>query len=103
MNFELRRMIRADHPSLPGHFPGAPIVPAVVILDEVLATLNEWRAGSRLIGIPVAKFLAPLQPEQSFTIALSAKNDAPREIAFRCRVEDRVLAEGRLEIDPGSE
>ncbi len=27
--------IPADHPSLPGHFPGRPIVPAVVILDEV--------------------------------------------------------------------
>jgi 3-hydroxyacyl-[acyl-carrier-protein] dehydratase len=102
MNFAVRRTIRADHPSLPGHFPGAPIVPAVVILDEVLAALNEWRADSRLIGIPTVKFLAPLQPEQPLTICLSSINSTQSEIDFRCRVEDRVIAEGRLQIFPGS-
>jgi 3-hydroxyacyl-[acyl-carrier-protein] dehydratase len=40
MNFEGRRTISADHPSLPGHFPGTPIVPGVVILDEILAALT---------------------------------------------------------------
>ena len=39
MTFEVRRMIGADHPSLPGHFPGAAIVPGVVILDEIVAAL----------------------------------------------------------------
>jgi len=39
MIFEVCRVIRADHPSLPGHFPGAPLVPGVVILDEVLEAL----------------------------------------------------------------
>jgi len=102
MNFEVRRKIPADHPSLAGHFPGAPIVPAVVILDEVLATLNEWRAGSRLIGIRVAKFLTPLKPEQPFTISLSGTDDAQNQIDFRCRIEERIVAEGRLEICPAS-
>ena len=44
MTFEAIRLIRANHPSLPGHFPGAPLVPGVVILDEVIAALAEWRA-----------------------------------------------------------
>src|SRR5437879_10590804 len=39
MSFEISRAIRADHPSLAGHFPGTPIVPGVVILDEVAAAL----------------------------------------------------------------
>ena len=34
---EFRLLIAADHPSLPGHFPGQPVVPGVVILDEVSA------------------------------------------------------------------
>ena len=39
MTLEVRRVISADHPSLPGHFPGMALVPGVVILDEVLAAL----------------------------------------------------------------
>ena len=103
MNFEIHRTISPDHPSLPGHFPGAPIVPAVVILDEVLAALGEWCADSRLIGIPAVKFVAPLRPAQPFTICLSATKDAESEVDFCCRVEDRVIAEGRLQICRGPE
>src|SRR5437868_5279247 len=64
MQFELCRTIPADHPSLPGHFPDAPIVPAVVILDEVIAALAEWRGQCQLTAIPTVKFLAPLKPDQ---------------------------------------
>lgn len=98
MTFEAIRLIRADHPSLPGHFPGAPLVPGVVILDEVLATLVEWRENSQLSSIRLVKFLAPLQPEQAFTISLSVKNERAAEVNFCCRVEDRVIVEGQLEV-----
>jgi 3-hydroxymyristoyl/3-hydroxydecanoyl-(acyl carrier protein) dehydratase len=87
---------------LAGHFPAAPIVPAVVILDEVMAVLNKWRAGSRLVSIPAVKFLAPLRPAQPFTICLSSMNDGESEIDFCCRVEDRTIVEGRLRICRGS-
>jgi 3-hydroxymyristoyl/3-hydroxydecanoyl-(acyl carrier protein) dehydratase len=98
MTFEAIRLIRADHPSLPGHFPGAPLVPGVVILDEVLAALAELRENSQLSGIRLVKFLAPLQPEQAFTISLSVKNEHAAEVNFCCRVEDRVIVEGQLEV-----
>jgi 3-hydroxyacyl-[acyl-carrier-protein] dehydratase len=98
MIFEVRCMIRADHPTLPGHFPGAPLVPGVVILDEVLAALIKWRENSQLTGIRTVKFLAPLRPEQPFTIFLSAENERAREVNFCCRADDRVIVEGRLEI-----
>jgi 3-hydroxyacyl-[acyl-carrier-protein] dehydratase len=102
MTFEAIRIIRANHPTLPGHFPDAPLVPGVVILDEVLAALIEWRQESQLTGIRVVKFLAPLQPEQAFTISLSAKNEHPGEVSFCCRAEDRVIVEGRLEVGWGA-
>ena len=98
MTFEAIRIIGANHPSLPGHFPGTPLVPGVVILDEVLAALIEWRQDSQLTGIRLVKFLAPLQPEQVFTISLSAKNEYAAEINFCCRAEDRIIVEGRLEV-----
>jgi 3-hydroxyacyl-[acyl-carrier-protein] dehydratase len=102
MNFEGRRTISADHPSLPGHFPGTPIVPGGVILDEILAALTEWRRGSRVTAIHAVKFLAPLKPQQPFTICLSAGQDAEDEVDFSCRVDDRVIVEGRLQVCYGT-
>jgi 3-hydroxyacyl-[acyl-carrier-protein] dehydratase len=98
MTFEARRAIRADHPSLPGHFPGAPLVPGVVILDEVLGALLDWRKDCLLTAIRTVKFLVPLKPEQTFTICFSASDDDGGEVNFSCRVEDRVIVEGRLEV-----
>ena len=31
--------VAPTHPSLPGHFPGQPVVPGVVILDAVQAAI----------------------------------------------------------------
>jgi 3-hydroxyacyl-[acyl-carrier-protein] dehydratase len=98
MTFEVRRAISADHPSLPGHFPGMPLVPGVVILDEVLAALLEWLKDGQLTGIRTVKFLVPLKPEQNFTIRYSASDVGGSEVNFSCRVEDRVIVEGRLEV-----
>ncbi|HEU0210480.1 MAG TPA: hypothetical protein VFQ78_16070 [Candidatus Udaeobacter sp.] len=103
MIFEVRRLIRADHPTLPGHFPGAPIVPGVIVLDEVLEALIEWRADFQLTGIRTVKFLAPLKPEQPFTICLSADDEQAGEVNFWCRVEDNLIVEGRLEVGWGAQ
>jgi 3-hydroxymyristoyl/3-hydroxydecanoyl-(acyl carrier protein) dehydratase len=102
MTFEAIRLIGADHPSLPGHFPGGPLVPGVVILDEVIAALAEWRENSQLSGIRLVKFLAPLQPEQAFTISFSLRNEQAAEVNFCCRAEDRVIVEGQLEVAWGA-
>ncbi len=98
MTFEVRRAITADHPSLPGHFPDVPLVPGVLILDEVRAALHDWQKDYELTAIRTVKFLQPLKPEQPFTICLSANNDDPSEVNFCCRVEGRVIAEGQLEV-----
>jgi 3-hydroxyacyl-[acyl-carrier-protein] dehydratase len=103
MTVEVCCLIPADHPSLSGHFPGAPLVPGVLILDEVLAALDEWQAHSRLSGIRSVKFLAPLKPEEPFTISLSATSERMSEVSFCCRSNDRVLVEGRLAIIWGAE
>ena len=98
MTFEAIRTIAANHPSLPGHFPDAPLVPGVVILDEVVAALIEWRQGTQLTGIRMVKFLAPLQPDQAFTISLIAKDEPDAQVNFCCRAADHVIVEGQLEV-----
>ena len=101
MTFEVRRAISADHPSLPGHFPDAPLVPGVVILDEVLGALLEWREDCQLTGIRTVKFLVPLKPEQTFSICLSTRTEGAGDVNFSCRIEDRVIVEGQLEVRYG--
>ena len=98
MTFEVTRAIRADHPSLPGHFPDTPLVPGVVILDEIIAALLEWQKNCRLDAIRTVKFLLPLKPEQPFRICLSTDDSGAREVNFCCRSEDRIIVEGRLEV-----
>jgi len=98
MTLEVRRAITADHPSLPGHFPDAPLVPGVLILDEVLAALRDWRKDCQLTAIRTVKFLQPLKPEQPFTICLSTSNDDATRVNFCCRIEGHAMAEGQLEV-----
>ena len=97
-DFEVCRNIPAEHPSLPGHFPGAPIVPGVVILDEVAEALAQWRDNTQLVAIKTVKFLAPLKPEQPFMIRLSALEKQEDEVDFCCQAADRVIVQGRLMV-----
>jgi acyl-coenzyme A synthetase/AMP-(fatty) acid ligase len=61
LEFNLR--IPPDHPALPGHFPGNPIVPGVLLLDTVIANL-ERATGSRAVRLQQVKFLAVLRPDE---------------------------------------
>lgn len=61
--------IASDHPALAGHFPGMPVVPGVVLLDEALyaiglaigADLSACRIGS-------VKFQSPVLPGQTVDV-----------------------------------
>ncbi len=98
MPAETRSMIPADHPALAGHFPGHPVVPGVVILDRVIQALMDWKPDERLTGIPTAKFLTPLYPQQGFTIRFIEAG--PGRIRFECRRDDdgQPLVQGQLAL-----
>jgi 3-hydroxyacyl-[acyl-carrier-protein] dehydratase len=86
--------IPAHHPALQGHFPGQPVVPGVVLLDHVIRLLQEYRLGARVGTLPIAKFLQPLLPEQSFLISLEFGSST--QARFTCRAGSNVLASGSL-------
>ena len=97
-------MVPANHPSLPGHFPGQPIVPAVVLLDAVLATIRAHRA-CVLQSIPVAKFLQPVLPDEriELRIQIFAMERAQSRASFKGFSADRVVFEGSFIVStPGS-
>jgi 3-hydroxyacyl-[acyl-carrier-protein] dehydratase len=88
--------IPKDHPALPGHFPGAPVVPAVVMLDYLVrAAEREWGRALPLMGMPQVKFVSPLLPEQRALCALQM--EGPRLI-FSIEHSGRVIARGAFAL-----
>ncbi|MFW5969492.1 MAG: hypothetical protein ACOCP9_02535 [Halofilum sp. (in: g-proteobacteria)] len=89
-------VIGPDHPALPGHFPGQPVVPAAVILSRVIAAAREASPDMRVTGIRKAKFLQRLAPGEPFRIDLDTP--AGDSLTFVCRTADAVVVQGRLTL-----
>ncbi len=85
--------IADDHPSLPGHFPGRPVVPGVVLLDAAFALILAQRPGRLVAGVPSVKFTRPVQPGQKVLVSCDAGGD---RVAFACTVEGQPALHGSV-------
>ena len=97
MRYERAISISRDHPSLAGHFPGRPIVPGVVLLQEVVDTLRRSvPAATAVTGLPAVKFSSPLKPDELVTIEVDQETTGLA--TFCCRVDRRTIASGVIEF-----
>jgi 3-hydroxyacyl-[acyl-carrier-protein] dehydratase len=85
--------IPSTHPSLPGHFPGRPIVPGVVVLEHVLDAIEATHGPLGTLRLPQVKFMQPLLPDQSAEVFISG--EAPHW-RFRVLRGDVLLASGEV-------
>ncbi|WP_211165953.1 hypothetical protein [Azoarcus sp. TTM-91] len=100
MSEQVALHIAADHPAFAGHFPGRPIVPGVVLLDEAARTLEAalglggscWTLGS-------AKFLAPVHPGTPLSLRWQPPS-ASGAIAFTVEHAGTAVASGTLTPRP---
>ena len=96
MQMQMQMRVPADHPCLSGHFPGQPIVPGVVILDEVIAAIaDQLGAAPAALQLIQIKFLRSLRPEQTATLSLLG--DAPTW-TFAVHHGEALLANGRVRL-----
>jgi 3-hydroxyacyl-[acyl-carrier-protein] dehydratase len=87
--------VPADHPAFAGHFPGAPILPGVVLLDVALQMIamtcgiapHGWEISS-------VKFLSPALPGDELVILHSLSTDSP--IRFDIMSGMRKIASGSI-------
>ena len=85
--------IATDHPCLPGHFPGRPLVPGVLVLDRVLAALEAAHGPLGPVRLPQVKFVQPLLPGEQARVELDGS--APRW-RFRVLRGEALLASGEV-------
>jgi 3-hydroxyacyl-[acyl-carrier-protein] dehydratase len=88
--------IAGSHPALPGHFPGMPVVPGVIVLDRLMQAA-ETRLGRPLdlAGIPQVKFLAPLLPGEEARGIFEL--DGTR-LRFRVERDGQLIAQGAFAL-----
>ena len=92
---EFTWQVPADHPAFAGHFPGHPIVPGVVLLDEALrCTESLLAAPAAAWQIAQAKFLSPVGPGETLRIRIER---SPRgNYNFSIQAGERAVASGSL-------
>jgi 3-hydroxymyristoyl/3-hydroxydecanoyl-(acyl carrier protein) dehydratase len=93
MQTEWALTISEDHPSLAGHFPGHPVVPAVVMLGEIMHVIRQATGRPiEFVGMPSAKFLSPLKAGEALILTLTQPAEGTME--FTCAVGSRVIVGG---------
>jgi 3-hydroxyacyl-[acyl-carrier-protein] dehydratase len=87
--------IAAEHPAFAGHFPGAPIVPGVLLLDETVRAVEAaGYAAPALWRIASAKFVKPVRPGE--TLTLEHERLPNGSIAFTIASAGQAVARGVL-------
>lgn len=87
--------IPADHPTFAGHFPDTPIVPGVVLLNEVMhAIASDTSLTETSWQIISVKFLSPLKPDE--TVVIKYERLANDTLKFEVLEKSRQIVIGSL-------
>lgn len=101
----LRAVLRVPggHPILAGHFPGAPLVPGVLLLEAVRQACERTLARTfRLVEVVEARFSQPVAPDQPVSLQAALTGDGPDvEVEGAWHGEGGRIATFRLRLGPG--
>lgn len=94
--------ISHDHPCLAGHFPNNPIVPAVVILDEISSVIIQVHSNYRIHSFLNVKFLQPLKSGQNVSVKLEEKvkiDNNCSKLKFSGTYDGVIIAQGQVKLE----
>lgn len=90
----------ADFIGFSGHFPGAPILPAIAQVEMGRLLVEEWLgAPLRLLAVDHAKFLKPVRPGELLRLEcriLSREGTMVCDVRLAC--DDQAVAGFRLSL-----
>jgi 3-hydroxyacyl-[acyl-carrier-protein] dehydratase len=90
--------IAADHPAFQGHFPGAPVVPGVVLLDETIRAIEVADGGApRCWRVASVKFLRMVGPSEA--LVLEHERLASGAVRFTVLSAGQAVATGTLSLE----
>lgn len=86
-------LVEAEHPSIPGHFPGHPIVPGVLLLSRVMAAIEKFFPQVDVVAARTVRFHKPLVPGERFSVHLRRDDTSLRFEVIR---EGERMASGQF-------
>jgi 3-hydroxymyristoyl/3-hydroxydecanoyl-(acyl carrier protein) dehydratase len=94
-----RLSVPPQHPAFDGHFPGHPIWPGALLLDQVLHALEtELALDLRDWQLAHAKFLHPVQPGAELTLEFE---QAGERVRYAVAQDGRAVLSGALARESG--
>lgn len=97
LSFSHSLLIDKHHPSLAGHFPDNPVVPGVVILDQVLQIWQK-QTNKTVLHINNAKFVNLLTPGSNCVIKYQDLKNKNIDFSIVDDVQS-IIAKGRFFYD----
>ncbi len=90
--------VPVDHPAFAGHFPGAPILPGVVLLDVALQNITKVNNVTlEACEINSVKFLSPVKPGD--VLIIEYKTSANGTLHFDIAADNRKVATGVIVLN----
>lgn len=89
--------IAASHPAFDGHFPGAPVIPGVVLLDEAIRAIELADGGEpRCWRVAAVKFLRLVGPGEALVLE---KQRVASGLRFTVLSAGQAVATGALSLE----